>query len=102
MPDSTSPDQPIPQVPIQRTERFGWMRRSLTFRAVVVGILVLLLLIPLGMVERLIWERQERRTEVETEVGNTWGGAQTLTGPVIAVPYEETVQVLMGGWKRPL
>ncbi len=96
MPDSTSPDQPIPQVPIQRTERFGWMRRSLTFRAVVVGILVLLLLIPLGMVERLIWERQERRTEVETEVGNTWGGAQTLTGPVIAVPYEETVQVLMG------
>jgi inner membrane protein len=95
MSDNTSPEQPIPQVPLPRQERFGWIRRSLTFRAIIVAILVLLLLIPLGMVEGLIWERQQRRSEVETEVGNTWGGAQTVTGPVLAVPYDETVRVLM-------
>jgi inner membrane protein len=65
----------------------------MTFRAVVVGILVLLLLIPMSMVQDLIYERQGRKGEVESEVGMTWGSAQTITGPVIDVPYEVPVQV---------
>ena len=68
------------------------MRGSLTFRAVVVGILVLLLLIPLSMVQDLIGERAERKSEAETEISQSWGGPQTITGPVIDVPYEIPVQ----------
>ncbi|MBL0044844.1 MAG: cell envelope integrity protein CreD [Flavobacteriales bacterium] len=71
----------------------GWMRRSLTFRALVVGILVLLLLIPLSMVNDLIHERADRKTEAENEISQNWGGAQTITGPVIDVPYEVPVRV---------
>ena len=68
------------------------MRRSLTFRAVVVGILVLLLLIPLSMVQDLIGERAERKSEAEAGISRDWGGAQTILGPVIDVPYEVPVQ----------
>lgn len=68
------------------------MRRSLTFRAIVVGMLILLLLIPLAMVSDLIRERAGRKTEAEAEIGQNWGGAQTITGPVIDVPYEVPVR----------
>lgn len=74
----------------------GWMRRSLTFRAVVVGVLVLLLLIPLSMVTDLVHEREARKAEVEAEVSGTWGGAQVITGPVIDVPYDAPVNVPLG------
>lgn len=67
------------------------MRRSLTFRAIVVGILVLLLLIPLSMVQDLIGERAERKSEAEAEISQTWGGPQTLIGPFIDVPYDVPV-----------
>ncbi len=69
------------------------MRRSFTFRAIVVGILVLLLLIPLAMVQDLIRERADRKSEAEAEVSRTWGGMQTITGPVIDVPYDVPVSV---------
>jgi inner membrane protein len=74
----------------------GWIRRSLTFRAIVVGILVLLLLIPLAMVMDLIRERADRKQEAEDGISADWGGAQTITGPVIAVPYDVPVRVAMG------
>lgn len=90
-------DQPpivpsVPVAPTPRPDRMGWMRRSLTFRAFVVGILVLLLLIPLNMVQELIDERAERKSEAETDISRTWGGPQTIMGPVIDVPYEVPVQ----------
>lgn len=84
---------PVPQVPTPRPERLGWIRRSFTFRAIVIAILVLLLLIPLAMVQDLIRERADRKSGAEEEVSRTWGGAQTITGPVIDVPYEVPVQV---------
>ena len=93
MTDYTPPPAPlIPAVPAARPDRLGWMRRSLTFRAVVVGILVLLLLIPLSMVQELIDERAQRKSEAETNISQTWGGPQTILGPVIDVPYEVPVQ----------
>ncbi|MEZ4740723.1 MAG: cell envelope integrity protein CreD [Flavobacteriales bacterium] len=69
------------------------MRRSLTFRAIVVGILVLLLLIPLSMVQDLIRERSYRMQEAESGISADWGGAQTITGPIIDVPFEVPVRV---------
>lgn len=53
----------------------------------VLGFLFLLLLIPMSQVSALITERHTRHFVVQHEVAATWGGAQTLQGPVIAVPY---------------
>jgi inner membrane protein len=90
------PSGPAPQPahsPLPPRDRVGWLRRSLTFRAIVVGVLVLLLLIPLSMVKDLIAERSDRKTEAEAGISRDWGGAQTITGPVIDVPYEVPVRV---------
>lgn len=96
-PITPDPNNPLPaSTPFPRPSRTGWMRRSLTFRAVVVGVLVLLLLIPLGMVRDLIRERAERKYEAESGISADWGGTQTITGPVIDVPYEVMVRVPAG------
>lgn len=88
-PDATSANVPRP-------ERMSWLRRSMTLRALLVAVLVLLLLIPLAMVENLVHEREWRKEEAVKEVGDTWGGSQTITGPVISVPYSATVRVDLG------
>jgi len=45
------------------------------------------LLIPLGMVNDLVYERAERSRQVETELAGQWGSEQTVAGPVLLVPY---------------
>jgi inner membrane protein len=52
-----------------------------------VGILMGLLLIPMGMVNGLIQEREKRRGEAEREVAGKWGGNQALSGPILTVPF---------------
>lgn len=86
-----SPDSAAPPA-----GRMDWLRRSMTMRAVLVAVLVLLLLIPLAMVKDLVREREYRKDEAVHEVSATWGGSQTITGPVISVPYQATVRVDLG------
>jgi inner membrane protein len=62
-------------------------RDSVLFKMFVTGLLILALLIPLNMVNGLIRERTERRDSVVSEIGRTWGSAQVVGGPVLAVPY---------------
>lgn len=64
------------------------IKNSITLRIVTVGILILLLLIPAGMVKGLIGERQSRRNSVVAEISQKWGNSQTITGPFITVPYK--------------
>lgn len=63
------------------------MRESASLRLVIVGILTLILLIPAAMVKGLISERQARRDSAVSEVSQKWGNAQTITGPVLTIPY---------------
>ena len=66
------------------------LRTSVLARLLVMGVLMLLLLIPLAMTESVIAERTGRRNSVAAEVSTTWGGAQTISGPVLVVPYRTT------------
>jgi inner membrane protein len=68
----------------------------MTLRVAIIAILALLLLIPLNMVEGLIREREWRKQSAQQEVSESWGGEQTLTGPVISVPYETVMRVDAG------
>ena len=56
-------------------------------KAVFVGILILVLLIPTLFIENLVSERRARREEVVSEVSKKWSGAQTLSGPYLILPY---------------
>src|SRR4029453_13048272 len=52
-----------------------------------VGFLILVLFLPMGMIQSLITERNERQDSADWEVIKTWGREQTLGGPVLTVPY---------------
>lgn len=67
------------------------LRDSALFRLTLIGVLVLVLLIPLAMIRGLVAERAARQGEAAAEIAGTWGGAQTLAGPVLAVPYRSRV-----------
>ncbi len=54
-----------------------------------VAILVLLLLIPTQMVQSLIRDREFTSQTVVDEVSSLWSNPQTISGPVVSVPYRE-------------
>jgi inner membrane protein len=69
-----------------------WQKSKLLIKGLLIGALVLLLLIPAYFVQDLIREREARQKEAFTEVSSKWAGRQTITGPVLVLPYNETVQ----------
>lgn len=64
----------------------------------IIGFVGLLLLIPASMVWLLVAERQDRARDASREIAKSWGGQQTVAGPLVAVPYEtfRTVQTDRG------
>ncbi|HKX10634.1 MAG TPA: cell envelope integrity protein CreD [Stellaceae bacterium] len=56
-------------------------------KAVMIGGLLLLMLIPLQYVSAIIQEREARQAEVVREFQRSWGPAQSVTGPILVVPY---------------
>jgi inner membrane protein len=64
------------------------LRDSAVFRLVVIGALILALLVPLAMVGTLVHERIARRDQAAEEIAATWGGRQTVGGPVLVIPYD--------------
>lgn len=65
-------------------------RNPLLVRVGVIALLMLLLSVPLMMVRDVISERALRRQSATEEVSRAQAGEQTLTGPVLIVPYTET------------
>lgn len=61
---------------------------SVMTRLMIIGALVLTLLVPMGMIKGIIHEREQRQREVITEVSSKWGREQTITGPILTVPYD--------------
>ena len=64
-----------------------WMKYSISARLIIIGFLVMLLLIPSFMIRSLIRERQDRRDDAISEVSEKWGQTQTITGPILSIPY---------------
>ncbi len=69
-----------------------WQKSKVLIKGMLIGGLVLALLIPSFFVQELIKEREQRQKEAFAEVSGKWAGQQTLTGPVLVLPYREIVQ----------
>ncbi|MEG3048914.1 MAG: cell envelope integrity protein CreD [Thermomonas sp.] len=65
----------------------------LAFKAVMVAILTLAILVPLTMVRGTINERQMYRQQAVEAVAQSYARTQHLAGPVLVVPYSEQVEV---------
>jgi inner membrane protein len=63
------------------------VRDSVMFKMLFIALIIIVLLIPLFLIRAVITERQDRRDDAVYEVSEKWGGIQTVTGPIIAIPY---------------
>lgn len=64
-----------------------WERNRMLIKGLLIGFLILIMLIPTAFLLHLVSERQSRQNEVINEVSSKWGNQQTITGPLIVVPY---------------
>ena len=60
---------------------------SIYWKAGFILLLISLLTIPNGLVQSLIQERQNTKYQVQNEIANSWGNRQTISGPILAIPY---------------
>lgn len=75
---------------IEKTPGF-YDRNKILIKGFLIGFLILLMLIPAALVSNLVDERQGRQQQVVEEVSSKWANEQTITGPVLVVPYKTYV-----------
>jgi inner membrane protein len=75
-----------------KTKSEGKFSQSLTFKGIIIFILILLLLIPNAMIRNLIEEREERSIETIQKINKKWSLSQTLCGPILTIPFTKTYQ----------
>src|SRR6478735_2247161 len=78
--------QPTTQNIFERINQ--WIEESITVKLLSIGFLVLILLIPSAWIQDLMQERQLRADGVMQEVSSKWSGSQTLSGPILVIPYK--------------
>jgi len=66
------------------------MSMRYALKAFTIGALMLVLLIPLAMINGTVKERATYRQEAVNTIAESYAGPQTVTGPVLVVPYVET------------
>ena len=81
MNDAAAPPRPPSQ------PRTSSARNSVTLKLVAIGLVILLLMVPAMMLEGLIREREQMRDSARREVAARWGLEQTVSGPVLTIPY---------------
>ena len=64
---------------------------SVTLKAVIVGAIIVLLIVPLSMLHGVVSERAGLREQAYERVAEGWGGSIVLGGPMLIVPTQRTV-----------
>lgn len=68
------------------------MRNPLFLKALIVGLVLLIVGVPLTMIGSIVHERQQRQSEAVREIGASYSGPQRLLGPVLIMPFSEIYQ----------
>lgn len=78
-------------------ERFNaWIEESITVKLFSIGFLVLILLIPSAWIVELMEEREGRAESVMQEVSEKWSNSQTVSGPILVIPYKTIEKIDRG------
>lgn len=72
-----------------KKENNFWETNRVLLKGAIIGILILVMLIPSAVITGLVKERAARQQEVIAEVSSKWAEPQTITGPVLMIPYNE-------------
>ena len=73
-----------------------WSKSKLLIKSGIIGLIILVLQIPTYYVNDLIKEREERQKEATAEVSSKWAGKQNIIGPVLVLPYWQTIKDVDG------
>lgn len=63
------------------------LKNNIYFKIATIVIITVLLLIPTNMIKSLIVERENTQNNAISEVSSKWGEQQTISGPIISIPY---------------
>jgi inner membrane protein len=78
------------QITLTFFERINkWIQESIMVKLFSIGFLILILLIPTAWIQDLIYERQQRANEAIEEVADKWSQNQTISGPVLIIPFRK-------------
>jgi len=69
------------------------MNKALVYRILIIAGVILLLWVDLQMVLSVVRERSQYGEAAERSIWQSYAGPQTLTGPILVVPYKEVVAV---------
>lgn len=64
------------------------MQQNIIIKLALIAGLIIGLMLPLIMINELVNERSQYRYQAQSEIADTWSGAQTLIGPILAQPYQ--------------
>lgn len=84
--------QPITNLSLSTAMITRFFKNSVGLRMIIIAALTLLMLLPVSFVENLIYEREARRDEAVQEISSKWGGTQTISGPILEIPYKTLVR----------
>lgn len=73
----------------QKPDNFG---REVTIKGLVIAVLVILMIIPQIILQEKVREREYRKDAAVAEISSRWSGSQTVCGPVLTIPFAETVK----------
>ncbi len=73
----------------ERESFWGRLFGSPSFKFVLIGFIVLLLMIPQLMVWGMVSERENNAKSVQRGIASSWGLAQNVKGPFLVVPFIE-------------
>lgn len=68
------------------------MQKALLLKLTLIAGLTLLLTVPLGLVEDVVDGRTAYRTHARADIVRSWTGRQQVIGPLLVLPYRETLQ----------
>ncbi len=65
--------------------------RSPGVKLFMAGLVAAVLIVPLMMVYALVWDRENQSHGAQAQIEAGWAGAQTITGPLLVIPFSGTV-----------
>lgn len=75
------------QEPWAATTAKGTAKNTTLLKALTIGILSIVALLPLGIIMDMTSDREMLYNSVVDEIGRSWGEQQTLSGPALVIPY---------------
>ena len=72
-----------------------YSKGKLFIKAVIVFVMAFFLWIPTNLIRGVINEREDRQEEAIEDVSSKWAGRQTVTGPILMIPYSGTSNGVM-------